>query len=134
MYIFDCSAKVKNILIKLQKILQIFCQIYIILFFNFRYISPRLDFPKAVVEKQYAFLKIKPGKTTVPINALEPTAISFLKNTPQAINLTVLRPYPSEIHHLLSLAAVIEMYSAPLYSANRPDQLARNQKRNHKTH
>jgi len=84
--------------------------LFIILFFNFRHISPRLDFPNAVVEKQYAFLKIKPGKTTVPINALDPTAISFLKNTPQAINLTVLRPYPSEIHHLLSLAAVIEMY------------------------
>ena len=83
--------------------------LFIILFFNIRQVIPRLDFPGAVVEKQQAFIKIKRGKTTVPIKALEPTAISFLENTPQALNLTVLRPYPKDVHHLLSLVSVIEM-------------------------
>jgi hypothetical protein len=83
--------------------------LFIILFFNIRQVIPRLDFPGAVVEKQQAFIKIKRGKTTVPIKALEPTALSFLENTPQALSLTVLRPYPKDVHHLLSLVSVIEM-------------------------
>lgn len=83
--------------------------LFIILFFNIRQVIPRLDFPGAVVEKQQAFIKIKRGKTTVPIKALEPTALSFLENTPQALTLTVLRPYPKDVHHLLSLVSVIEM-------------------------
>jgi hypothetical protein len=40
---------------------------------------------------------------------LEPSAISFLKNTPQAINLSTIRPYPSDVRHILSLAAAIEI-------------------------
>ena len=40
---------------------------------------------------------------------LQPTAISFLKNTPQAINLSTIRPYPSDVRHILSLAAAIEI-------------------------
>jgi hypothetical protein len=36
--------------------------------------------------------------------------MSFLENTPQAINLTMLRPYPRDVHHILSLASIIEMY------------------------
>jgi len=83
--------------------------LFIILFFNIRQVIPRLDFPGAVVEKQQAFIKIKRGKTTVPIKALEPTALSFLENTPQALTLTIIRPYPKDVHHLLSLVSVIEM-------------------------
>src|SRR5439155_6354965 len=33
----------------------------------------------------------------------------FLKNTPQAINLSTIRPYPSDVRHILSLAAAIEI-------------------------
>lgn len=62
-----------------------------------RYLVPQLDLPQAVVNKQHAFLKIKHGNTSVPINVLEPTAISFLKNTPQAIKLTLFRPQAKDI-------------------------------------
>lgn len=84
--------------------------LFIVLFFNIRYVVPQLDFPKAVVEKQQAFLKLKHGNTRVAITPLEPSALSFLEKTPQAINLTLLRPQPRDIHHALSLISVVEMF------------------------
>jgi hypothetical protein len=82
----------------------LFCSIA---FFTLRYIDSRFDFPHAVVSKQQAFIKTV-GNSSIPIKELEPTALSFLKNIPQAITLSALRPYPSDVHHLLSLAAAIE--------------------------
>lgn len=79
-----------------------------VVFFTGRYISPKLDFPQAVVNKQQEFIRIK-GATSVPIKTLEPTAISFVKNTPKAITLSTIRPYPSDVKHILSLAAAIEI-------------------------
>jgi len=82
--------------------------LYSLLFFTARYISPKLDFPQAVVNKQKEFIQIK-GSTSVPIQELEPSASSFLVNTPQAITLSTIRPYPSDVKHILSLAAAIEI-------------------------
>lgn len=90
--------------------LSFFTTIYLscaIIFFTSGYIDSRFDFPKAVVDKQQAFIK-KIGNSSIPIEELEPTTISFLKNTPQAFSLAVLRPYPSDVRHLLSLAATVE--------------------------
>lgn len=95
-----------------RRSLAIFSVIYIasgIMFFMARYISPKLDFPQAVVNKQQEFIKLKGGNSSIPIKELEPNAISFLKNTPQAINLSTIRPYPSDVRHILSLAAAIEI-------------------------
>ncbi len=90
----------------------IFAGVYMffgLLFFNARYINPQLDFPQAVVTKQQEFMQLKGGNSSIPIKEIEPTAISFLKNTPQAINLSTIRPYPSDVRHILSLAAAIEI-------------------------
>ena len=92
--------------------LPIFSSLYIffvIVFFTARYINTSLDFPQAVVNKQQEFKQIKAGNSTIPMKDLEPSAISFLKNTPQAINLSTIRPYPSDVRHILSLAAAIEI-------------------------
>ncbi len=92
--------------------LTIFSSLYIffvILFFTARYLNPSFDFPQAVVNKQQEFKQLKAGTSTIPMKDLEPSAISFLKNTPQAINLSVIRPYPSDVKHILSLAAAIEI-------------------------
>jgi hypothetical protein len=94
--------------------LAIFSAMYVlfgILFFTVRYIYPSFDFPQAVVNKQQAFIKLQGGTSSIPIKELQPDAISFLKNTPQAINLSTLRPYPSDVHHILSLAAAMEIDS-----------------------
>lgn len=92
--------------------LAIFASIYVlfgVLFFTARYANPRFDFPQAVVNKQQEFIQLKGGNSSIPIKELEPNAISFLKNTPQAINLSTIRPYPSDVRHILSLAAAIEI-------------------------
>jgi hypothetical protein len=91
--------------------LKIFASLYILFalfFFTARYINPRFDFPAAVVTKQQEFMKLS-GSSTIPIKELEPSVVSFLKNTPQAINLSTIRPYPSDVKHILSLAAAIEI-------------------------
>ncbi|MEK7225862.1 MAG: hypothetical protein AAB221_09290, partial [Bacteroidota bacterium] len=82
--------------------------LFIVLFFTARYINPRFDFPQAVVNKQQEFINLK-GGSTIPIRELAPNAISFLSNTPQAITLSAVRPYPSDVKHILSLAAAIEI-------------------------
>jgi hypothetical protein len=92
--------------------LAIFASLYLlfcVLFFTARYIHPRLDFPQAVVTKQQKFKQLMIGGSTIPMKDLEPTVISFIKNTPQAINLSTIRPYPSDVRHILSLAAAIEI-------------------------
>lgn len=91
--------------------LAIFASLYIlfgVLFFTARYINPRFDFPQAVVNKQAEFIKLK-GATSIPIRQLEPNAFSFLQNTPQAITLSTIRPFPGDVHHILSLAAALEI-------------------------
>ena len=82
----------------------LFC---LVSFFTLRHLDTRLDFPQAVVSKQQAFIQ-NVGKSSVPIKELEPTALSFLKSTPQAISLSMIRPYPGDVKHLLSLAAAVE--------------------------
>lgn len=82
----------------------IFCAVA---FFALRHIDPRLDFPQAVVNKQQAFIQLV-GNSSIPIKQLQPDVLSFLKNTPQAITLSAVRPYPSDVKHLLSLAAATE--------------------------
>lgn len=92
--------------------LAIFAGVYVffgVLFFTAKYIHPKLDFPLAVVNKQKAFLQLQGGFSTIPVKELEPTASSFLKNLPQAITLSFLRPYPADVVHLLSLAASAEI-------------------------
>jgi hypothetical protein len=92
--------------------LLIFSAVYLffgILFFTIRYTFPSLDFPQAVVDKQQSFMQLKGSNSNIPIRQLEPNAISFIKNTPQAINLSTIRPYPSDVKHILSLAASIEI-------------------------
>ncbi len=82
--------------------------LFIILFFTIRYINPEFDFPQAVVTKQQEFLKLQ-GNSSVPIDELEPTALSFLKNIPVAFTLSTIRPYPGDVRHILSLAAAAEI-------------------------
>lgn len=79
-----------------------------IFFFTAPYINNNLDFPQAVVEKQKQFLELI-GNSEVPVQKLQPTPASFLRNAPQAISLSVLRPYFSDIKQLLSLAAAVEI-------------------------
>ncbi len=80
---------------------------FVIFFFMAGYINTNFDFPKAVVTKQREFVALV-GNSSVPMKKLEPTFYSFIKNIPQAISLSMLRPYLSDVTHILSLAAAAE--------------------------
>ena len=81
---------------------------FMVLFFTAKFIHPRLNFPQDVVDRQDAFLKLG-GGSAVAVQRLEPTVGSFVINAPQAFALSTVRPYPSDVHHLLSLAASTEI-------------------------
>jgi hypothetical protein len=89
--------------------------LFVVLFFTMRYVSPRLDFPGEVVSRQQAFMSLG-GGSAVAVKHLQPTFFSFVLNTPQAFTLSAIRPYPSDVHHLLSLAAAVEINSLLLLS------------------
>ncbi|MFI5188232.1 MAG: hypothetical protein ACHQF0_15990, partial [Chitinophagales bacterium] len=80
---------------------------FVIFFFTAKYISANLDFPHAVVTKQKEFVALV-GNSSVPMQRLEPSFPSFVINIPQAISLSILRPYLSDVRHILSLAAATE--------------------------
>ncbi len=81
----------------------------LLLFFLSPIITPRLNLPEAVAQKQQAFLKLKGGKSSLPVKPLEPTPMGFLKNLPQSLDLALTRPHFSNVRHLLSLAAYLEV-------------------------
>jgi hypothetical protein len=80
----------------------------VLVFFTAKYIDPAFDFPQATVIKQQEFLKLS-GGSTVAVRELDPKVKSFARNAPQSLSLTVLRPYPADVHHLLSLVAAVEI-------------------------
>jgi hypothetical protein len=82
--------------------------LFILFFFTARYVDPRLDFPEAVAVRQQEFLQLR-GGSAVAVDRIEPTLHSFIVNAPQAFSLSVLRPYPGDVRHLLSLAASLEI-------------------------
>ena len=49
------------------------------------------------------------GGSAVAARHLEPTPESFVVNAPQALSLSIVRPYPSDVRHLLSLVAATEI-------------------------
>lgn len=77
-------------------------------FFTAKHLNPKLDFPEAVVIKQQEFIKLI-GFSSVAVNELRPEFKSFVVNAPQALSLSTIRPYPSDVRHLLSLAAATEV-------------------------
>lgn len=93
-----------------KRIIITFFSVYFIcslLFFTLGYISPSLDLPQAVINKQEAFRQLQ-GNSLIKPADLKPTAFSFLVNVPKALSSTILRPHPGDVKHLLSLAAATE--------------------------
>jgi len=81
----------------------------ILLFFTASFIHPKLNFPDAVAQRQREFADLH-GGSAVEVSNLEPTVFGFIKNLPQALELSLLRPYFTDATHLLSLAAAVEIH------------------------
>jgi hypothetical protein len=82
--------------VKKYKPLPTFLVIYllsIILFFNLDIISPRLNLPEKVVQKQQDFFALPKATTDVNTNLLSQSFKSFLVNSPQAFDHALLRPH-----------------------------------------
>lgn len=80
----------------------------LILFFGGRKLHHNLDFPASVAIKQQEFMKLG-GNSAVHVDTLRPTVAGFVHNAPQAFLISTIRPYPSDVRHLLSLAAAAEI-------------------------
>jgi hypothetical protein len=81
---------------------------FLLLFFLSPLIHPKANLPQAVVTKQNEFLQLK-GNSSLEVDSLQPTAVGFLKNLPQAVDMALTRPHPGNVRHLLSLAAFLEV-------------------------
>jgi hypothetical protein len=76
--------------------LKIFVIVYgigVILFFVAGMISPKLNLPYYVAQKQSAFLALKNAHSAIPVDTLHPTFVSFVHNSLQAFNHAAMRPY-----------------------------------------
>jgi hypothetical protein len=103
-YLVDCFKNSKE---KSVSFFSCLCGFHFAVF-QCKYINPMFDFPQAVVNKQQEFINIV-GTTSFMPEKLEPTAVSFLKNSTDAFCLSILRPYPSDVKHFLSLASSVEV-------------------------
>ena len=87
--------------------------LFTMLFFASPYITPKINFPESVSNRQAAFLEISgTGKSTIPVKILYPNLNSFLNNTPQALNHSFLRPYLFEGNNPLYLPFALEAMGA----------------------
>lgn len=94
----------------------IFATIYIsgaIIFFSASTVSPVLDLPAAVSNKQWAFQHLATPSTYIQTDSLAPNAKGFLKNAPQAMQHSLLRPCFADVslsRSLLPLAIELFCY------------------------
>jgi len=78
------------------------------LFFGTKLVIPVVDAPAAVIMRKQEFTKLG-GESILPQRNLESTFISFLKNAPQALNHSLVRPYITEIYSPFYFLCAIEI-------------------------
>lgn len=82
-----------------------------ILFFSSSFISKKIDFPNYVAERQQEFMLLsKEANSTIKTHVLQPNLKSFIHNTPQAFNHSLLRPYLTEISNLTYVPFSLEIF------------------------
>jgi hypothetical protein len=87
--------------------------ISILVFFNLSSISPRLNLPEKVAEREQSFLSLPKANTSIPINLLQPTFRSFVSNIPEGLDHALLRPCINDIHlakFLMPFAGEVFLY------------------------
>ncbi|MGE5106804.1 MAG: hypothetical protein ACM3H8_04635 [Sphingobacteriales bacterium] len=78
------------------------------LFFTSRFINPKINLPLSVSMRQAEFAKLK-GNSFIETTKLLPGLKSFVRNLPEALNHSLLRPYPTEIKSIIYIPAAIEV-------------------------
>jgi hypothetical protein len=77
-------------------------------FFGAKYVIPVVDAPAAVILRNKEFSRLG-GQSMLPQRKIEPGFFSFLKNAPQALNHSLVRPYISEIYSSFYFLCAIEI-------------------------
>jgi hypothetical protein len=75
----------------------------ILIFFGSVFLPPPLNLPEATVNKQSGYFKLEGSR--VPLDSLHANPLSFLKILPQALDNTMLRPYPAQANGMLQILA-----------------------------
>jgi hypothetical protein len=84
---------------------------FIVLFFTLGKLHSSLDLPQYVSIRQIAFVQISKGsQSAININPLFSNFRSFLNNSPQALNHSLMRPYLTEKFTLLYIPPAIEIF------------------------
>lgn len=78
------------------------------LFFTSRFIHPKINLPLSFSMRQTEFIKLD-GNSYIPTTKLLPGFKSFVRNLPEALNHSLLRPYTTEIKSIQYLPAAIEV-------------------------
>ncbi|MFZ1528920.1 MAG: hypothetical protein WAT19_09220 [Ferruginibacter sp.] len=81
------------------KPLYLFLAVYVssaLLLTALQYASPQKNPLHIIASKQKAFFEIEPGRANIATDSVEPRIQSILKNSPQALNHVLMRPYVTE--------------------------------------
>lgn len=85
--------------------------ISIVAFFTSGLISPKVNFPAYVANRQQTFIEIgKAGNSTIAVEKLQPTIKGFVTTAPQAFNLALMRPYLSKMEKVKFAPFAIEIF------------------------
>ena len=79
-----------------------------------QYASPQKNPLHIIAGKQKAFFEIEPGQTNIATDSIQPRIQSILKNSPQALNHVLMRPYLTESKSWMyaGIAAELLLYQA----------------------
>ncbi len=83
-----------------------------ILLASLSYLSPSFNLTATIAEKQGFFLLVNDAHTAIPITPLQPGLSGLLRNTPEALDHTLFRPYIYEhpIIFMIPVAAEVLVY------------------------
>jgi hypothetical protein len=79
-----------------------------VLFFGVRKVVPVIDAPTTIILRKLEFTRLG-GQSLLPQRTLESSFYSFLKNAPQALNHSLVRPYPTEIYSPFYFLCALEI-------------------------
>jgi hypothetical protein len=90
----------------------VFIAVYVLaglLLFNYNKLFPDVNPVETITKKQSDFLHLQHSATDIKVDSLQPKFSSFLRNSPQAFNHTLMRPYLTELPSPILLPMNIEL-------------------------
>jgi hypothetical protein len=90
------------------RLVLVFSTSLLVLFFGLSVLVPRANLPGIVVQRRQAFVALE-AASSLPMQPLQPTPVSFLQALPQALNHVLFKPLPGEGGKMMYLVFSAEM-------------------------